>query len=360
MDIDKHQASVVFDAAAAMSAASSDPKWEGLIEQLSEECKRAPKTHLAFIGTALLAKAVDLHVDARLIKARIGGDRAYSARSLAKEVLVPRAMAAGVDLGVTGREPLNNQPYFRLDVVDDAAPVHGNAKEAFRLVLEMLREMERFSLKEDAMRALAAFIKVRRRFVPVYPELPAESMTIKPEALLQVVVTFVDEDSEGGRRAQAVVAGLLDVVFGPARVLSGRINDPSRKFPGDVIVRSVSGKTIEKSIEVRDKPVTSADIANFVRRVAEKGVVDAAVVAVATRQRSVDLTSLGFTDGSLFGAHVFWSWASLLTQVLFWAPATQLAATTQAAAYVVARLQEIEARVDSVQRWIDLVDEKTR
>ena len=58
---------------------------------------------------------------------------------------------------------------------------------------------------------------------------------ITPEGLTAAIQEFVWADSEHGKRAQAIVAGLLDVFASPARVESGRINDPSRKYPGDAV-----------------------------------------------------------------------------------------------------------------------------
>ena len=50
--------------------------------------------------------------------------------------------------------------------------------------------------------------------------------------LLEAAVQFTDEDSEGGKRGQALAAAAFDLVFDDVRM--GRINDPSRRFPGDV------------------------------------------------------------------------------------------------------------------------------
>src|ERR1700731_1250117 len=91
-------------------------RWAAEVERLSAVCEGAAKTHIAFLGTALLAKAVDLGVDAFAVKS-VSLDKseqagAYSARGLAHGVLVPFATEFGIDLGVSGREPLNNQPYF--------------------------------------------------------------------------------------------------------------------------------------------------------------------------------------------------------------------------------------------------------
>src|SRR4051812_33864697 len=111
---------VLHEAADRATAGNTSAKWVALIDALSQECQRAPKTHVTFLGTAMLAKAVDLAADVFAIKSAAGTPGAYSARSLAHGVLVPNAASLGIDLGRSGREPLNNQPYFRhVRVTDD-------------------------------------------------------------------------------------------------------------------------------------------------------------------------------------------------------------------------------------------------
>ena len=112
---------------------------------------------------------------------------------------------------------------------------------------------------------------------------------ISPEQLTAAIQTFVREDSEGGRRAQAVVAGLLDVFAGEVRVESGRINDPSRHYPGDVCIRAAKDPgSFRKAIEVRDKPVHLSGIQIFCKKCIDKGVLEAAVVMVSDRQQPID------------------------------------------------------------------------
>ena len=55
-----------------------------------------------------------------------------------------------------------------------------------------------------------------------------------------MIQALVEDASENGRRAQAVVAGLMDAFAGAERVESGRVNDPSRRHPGDVCVRAAA------------------------------------------------------------------------------------------------------------------------
>src|SRR5450432_783449 len=87
--------------------------WELKIEQLGELCDASSRTHLAAFATAALAKATDIEVDVHSLKRGQQGPRAYSARSLAKDVVAKQAPLLGIDIGVSGAEPLNNQPYFR-------------------------------------------------------------------------------------------------------------------------------------------------------------------------------------------------------------------------------------------------------
>ena len=98
-----------------------DEPWARLVARLSEACASSGGTHIAFLGTALLAKAVDLRVDVFSVKARSGTAGAYSARGLCTDPLVGEAVRGGFHIGVTGREPLNNQPYFRLDRATEEA-----------------------------------------------------------------------------------------------------------------------------------------------------------------------------------------------------------------------------------------------
>src|SRR5262250_600735 len=77
------------------------------IDRTSKLGESPAKTFIAMLGTALLEKAHDPRVDPFALKTR-DFPTAYSARTLCMMVLVPCAVRAGVHLGTTGREPLNN------------------------------------------------------------------------------------------------------------------------------------------------------------------------------------------------------------------------------------------------------------
>src|SRR5262249_9789254 len=160
-------------------------------------------------------------------------------------VLVPLAAELGFSIGVTGREPLNNQPYFRMTRLGDDTPVHEGGRAAFTFMEELVAELSTLKTEADAREALRAFIAVRRAYGPKYAAKEGGTQ-IAPEQLVSVIKALIRDDSEGGKRAQAVVAGLMDVFAGIDRVESGRINDPSRKYPGDVCIQSADGEEWQK------------------------------------------------------------------------------------------------------------------
>jgi hypothetical protein len=79
------------------------------IERAEKVSAAKNMTFTPVLGTALLAKATDDSIDALSLR-EDAGHKGYSARSLAKEVLVPCCVRAGIDLRNKGAEPLNNQP----------------------------------------------------------------------------------------------------------------------------------------------------------------------------------------------------------------------------------------------------------
>lgn len=121
-----------------------------ILRPASELAETSNRTFIAAIGTALLARATDLQVDPRALKVKGGAAGSYSARSLAKDVLAPEAMILGVDLGVYGREPLNNQPFFRYDFISPDMDVKPNARPALLAMCEVLERVAAAQSSADA------------------------------------------------------------------------------------------------------------------------------------------------------------------------------------------------------------------
>jgi len=176
-----------------------------------------------------------------------------------------------------------------------------------------------------------------------------------PDVLVRLMTAFVDQLSEGGKRAQAVTAGLLAVAHGGDAVTAGRINDPSRHHPGDVAVEaSGSGEGWVLVVEVKDKPIREGDLRLFARRVAEAGISRAGYVAVATKQKPLDPHDVVEWCGARGLAYqVFLDWESLLHQVLTWAGGYVSALVKAAYSEVDGRLIEAEVSPDGLAAWRD-------
>jgi len=338
---------------------TEDEEWAERIDHFSRLCLVGlGKTHVAMLGTAILAKAVNPDLNLFVFKPEHAGGapNAYSARTLCHEVLVPLAAELGFHLGATGREPLNNQPYFRMERLDDGTPVkRGSSLTAFRYMMGMIKELNAIRSQAALRRILLAFLRVRARYQPRYSAFVG-GVEISPEELIEAIQTLVRDASENGKRAQAVAAGLFDVFAGPDNIVSGRINDPSRKLPGDVQVRSPTGESIcLKAVEVRDKPVKEHDVRLFAQRCADFGVREVAVLMVASRQERLDAPKLSsWADQFGIGLTLFHGWPDFTNQVLYWSDQPKPLAAAQAVQFIHQRLIDIEAAPEAVDLWTRL------
>lgn len=334
------------------------PHWRERINHLSQLCVDSlGRTHIAMLGTAILAKAVDPDVDLYAFKPKHAGtqDRAYSARSLCHGVLVPMAAELGFHLGATGREPLNNQPYFRMKRLNDGTPIHGRSREAFDYMMALVQELSTIQSPAALRSILASYLQVREKYQPRYAPRQGQAV-ITPYELVAALQQFVSRDSEGGKRAQASVAGLFDVFSGPENVESGRINDPSREYPGDVCIRAIGrpmGNPVwAKAVEVRDKPVSMSDVKIFGKRCADFGVREAAVVMVSDQQPSLDHQALSaWANGYGIGLTLFQGWPSFVDQVLYWSDQPKPDAAAEAVTRIHDRLIAVEVTVEGLELW---------
>ncbi len=333
-----------------------DATWKKRIQRFSEICETTSKTHIAFLGTALLAKTVNIGCDSFSVKAGDDSPGAYSARGLAHGVLVPQAPKLDINLGVTGREPLNNQPYFRIMRVSSDIPVRGNAQVAIDALIELLEIINQLENSDQARKALRAFIYVRRKYRPSYATLTGTTNIISAKKAADVISGFVSANSEGGKRAQAVVAGLLDLYAGTNRVLSGRINDPDRHLPGDVGVKNIENpKEWDKVFEVRDKAVTEEDVYLFIQKAIENNVKEAAVVCAHASQMELDVNQIGaWAKERNVSITFFLGWQNFVEQIAFWSDSPQIEGLSQIPRLIYDRLIEIEASEEAISSWVNL------
>jgi len=346
------------DAAALAEKGNLDIKWVKKIEIFSKLCEEGnSKTHIAFFGTAILAKAIDQRADLFAIKPDHAKDNpyAFSARSLCHTILVPLSAELGFSLGVTGREPLNNQPYFRMTKLNDGTPIHTSGRLAFNYMLELVNEINQIQDKSIIKKALAAFIFIRRKYQKQYASYQKGTL-FTPEDLIISIKKFVSANSEGGKRSQAVVAGLLDTYCGEKRVESGRINDPSKKYPGDVCIKLISNEDVwEKAFEVRDKPVNMNDVQIFGKKCIDMGVGEAAIVMTSEKQKELDSEELKkWSDKFGIEITLFQGWDSFVQQILFWSGEAKKIAAAIACENIYRRLVLVEASQEAFELWKSL------
>ena len=276
--IDKDQAAAILNAAVGESRDRVvSEEWARRTRRLDEAA--TTKTYIAALGTALLARATDARIDPMSIKASDNVARAYSARMLCHEVLVPASRVHGFDLGVTGREPLNNQPFFRYERIDQMDRIRDRV--GLLLLLASLRKIDQLSAAE-AGEALASFLYERTAVADLKRRTTLLDVALGVRQAVRAADCFVREEADGGKRGQALVAGVLDLVFPEVRM--GRVNDPSRRFPGDV--QAMVGVQVVLAVEVRQKLVGPDEALAFARAAAEAGVVNAAVAGLSPLVRS--------------------------------------------------------------------------
>jgi hypothetical protein len=351
-------AELVERAAKAAEASTPHENWESKIERLSELCELADvRTHIAFFGTAALAKAADHTVDLRAIKPThsVGNDNAFSARTLCHSVLVPNAARLGFNLGVTGREPLNNNPYFRMTRLSNDATVRGKSRAAYEYMLQLVDELQSAD-EHDAFDALISFIRVRRRYKPVYADASLIS-TLPVVSLIQAVRGFASAQSDRGKRAQAIVAGIFSSIYGQENVRTGRVNDPSRRFPGDVsIAVNLDDVSIRKAVEVRDKAASLSDVFIFANKCIEHDIDDVSLVLSAKAQSNLDLKKINaWATEAGITITLFYEWEDLVGQAIYWGRGGARTIVKKLTQDIRHRLIEVEAPIKAVEEWDSLV-----
>lgn len=308
------------------------------------------KTYTAALATLLLAKATNANVDTLSIKVTDDA-RSYSIRGLGHQVVVPGAIEHGFTLRVTGREPLNNQPWFRYNRIDEFERVR--VRSDYEYFLEVARRANDLGA-EEARLALAAFLKVsierlaKVKVVSIKPgSLTAEGMRIAVEDFLRA-----DAQDRPGR-LQAFAAACLDLLHDDVR--ARRLNDPSRDFPGDV--HSYSAGVPILAVEVRGKPVSESEVDGYMEACHASGIDRAAILVDSAMHRPIDLsrlTSDPYRRG-IIQLMLFESAGDLLEQCLAWTSSSSAFGASKLAERALDRLREIESKKSTLDEWVRAV-----
>ncbi len=212
-------------------------EWLQLVQQLGELCPHGKSaTVIAALGTAILAKSTDVNVDIYSLLDRGESTNSYSARSLADNVWARHRAELDIDLGANGTNPLNNTPFIGKTRIDDISGVRN--RKGWEFFLNCMDELQKIKSSVECQEALRGFIVARSRsLVSPLDFAPEIGDQLTQRSLIKTIENFVSANSEGGRRAQAAVAAMLDSVFGEMFVIVGVINDPDRRAPLDVSVK---------------------------------------------------------------------------------------------------------------------------
>jgi SacI restriction endonuclease len=310
------------------------------------------KTFTVALGTALLAKAANPSIDALALKAT-SGPSAYSARTVAHKVLVPGAVQHGYDLRATGREPLNNQPFFRYDRIDEIDRIHSNAKPFLPDLIAACTAVNQLDASE-AQAGLAAFLRIRIEAARERQSIDLPDSEESMGRLLESTETFVISKPEGGRRGQAFVAAAFDLVFSSVR--NARVNDPSRRFPGDVQV--LEGAVAVLAAEVRQKPVSYFEALQFAESLQKASVATGLLVMLNPEQDKLDDYDLLADAENLHGVALSTSYRvqDLLMSAVIWCGKPHSAVLTGFPQQMLARLEEIDASRAGIKEWLKLFD----
>ena len=238
------------------------------------------KTYVAVLGTALLAHATNRELDPFAL--RVGdSEDGYSARNLCKTVLVPSAVAAGIHVGVTGREPLNNRPFISAPRITPELDVPAKARPYLDQLCDALTALKPLD-EEQAAAGLAAFLRVRIEDAPLRAAPLVVERSLGVTELTSSISRFISSNPENGKRGQALAAACLDLLF--SRVKTTRVYDPSRRWPGDVV--AFIRKRITVAVEVKQRPASATELLQFAARCATMKV-HRATVALLSPSRTL-------------------------------------------------------------------------
>lgn len=308
------------------------------------------KTYFAAFGSLLLAKATDSAVDTLSIKVT-ESETSYSLRGIGHSVMVPGAVEHGFTLRANGREPLNNQPWFRYNRIDEFERV--KVRKDYEYFLEVARRANDLSAAE-ALRALAAFVNVSLDLVAKLKLVSLKPGSVSPEGMRLAVEDFLRVDAtDRPQRLQAFAASCLRL--GHAMVASRRLNDPSRDLPGDVHAFSDDAPIL--AVEVRGKPVLATEVDAFIETCADKDIGRAVVFVDAPLHVPIDRESLD-SHALRLGAvqlTLLESATDMLHIALAWADMPVALAAKRFGDLMLEELRAIEVKASTLEEWVRAV-----
>ncbi|MGF3052878.1 restriction endonuclease, SacI family [Microbacterium sp. YY-03] len=301
--------------------------------------------------TLLLAKATNQEVDTLSLKHDEANPFSYSARGLCHGVIVPAAVQHNFTIRNTGREPLNNQPFFRYDRIDKIERTRNPDDTA--VFLEVATAANSLSAN-DAFDALAAFLReaLTRTAAARKVSVPTSGLSVSGARI--AAQDFLRHDAKDRpQRLQAFAAACVSLMQF-SHVRTRRINDPSRDVPGDV--QAIVNEKALFAMEVRGKPVSQTELIGFVRECSTAGVHRAVMLVDAAGQKPLNLESAMLEANAPEVLTVaFESADQLLQSALLWTNEDIDKSVKTFSENLLRRLQEIEASQGTLEEWVRAV-----
>jgi hypothetical protein len=326
-------------------ASSERPVPDEWLEFVEQTFNMKSKTYTPALGTSLLARATDDHVDPLSIKVEYG-PAAYSLRTLGHEVLVPAAREFNFSIRNKGREPLNNQPFFRYDHMNRIERVKN--KDEHQKFMQGVARIESLD-RRGALGALAAFLRVAIAVAAENESFTVGDNALTVDGMVVAAENFLETGGDRPKKTQALVAAAFDVTHHDVR--SRKINDPSRDYPGDV--QAFEDDEPILAVEVRAKSVRSTEVEGFALACKGAGIDRALMVILWPGHHSLptgELRDFAMQGGVLLA--IIENVENLLLDVFGWSDASLDASLQSFANRTLERLREIEADVSSLQQWV--------
>ncbi|KUL31264.1 hypothetical protein ADL15_22710 [Actinoplanes awajinensis subsp. mycoplanecinus] len=214
---------------------------------------------------------------------------------MAKEVFVPLCAESDVDIRTHGAEPFNNQPFFGKDEIHrDLVPANSPDRPDLDFLVESLEHADLLS-SEQAVLALAAFLRVRLALSRRGGSSTAMPTSLTQRGLERAAAALISSGPGVGRRGKALLAGCLDLAF-PRRVLD-HYTSPVACALGDLAISAAPirqgdpGGEVQVTLAaaVKARPVNAPEILQFAETMAKRGVGKGLYLALSTRQSRMEL-----------------------------------------------------------------------
>ena len=329
------------------------PVWVEVIEGL--RAPQCPRTYLPVLAVVLTARALRpaSELDVLDIQQQ-SGTKGYSAASIGK-LIIPFAVEQGIDLRSKSSQVMNNQPFTFKSRIEPSmsSPSKAIFYGGFYDAASCVNSLE----PEVALEVLALLFDLSRVTAPA----AVEAVRIgggKPALaeLVRATAEFAASYSENGRVGQAFVAAVLDVLYGPDRVVLGHTADPDASVPGDVQVED-EGKAWLWT-EVKQKSVTTGDVEQFIGEVLSAGGERIHYCAFGNERypHNIDRMRVARLAGSAqIDVAVFLSPADFVGELLGFAPGSFESVASRLATAMLTRIEEARCSPATAEKYRSLV-----